>query len=59
MVAASGMRVRSRLGGFSNPTTPNIPVHQDAGWDLTSSEWQYSSCRVFVPAAMEDAVLFI
>ena len=54
---------RDHGGGHRNAgaieARPNTPRHQDAGWDLTSFEEQYSSFKVLVPAAMEDAVLFM
>ena len=59
MLAVTGTRARSMFGALSNPTTPRTPCHQDEDLDATSFEDRYSSCRLPVPAAVEDAVVFI
>jgi hypothetical protein len=59
MLAVTGTRARSKFGVLSNPTTPRTPCHQDEDCDATSFEDKYSSCRLPVPAAVEDAVVFI
>jgi hypothetical protein len=47
------------LGGWSNPTTPKTLCHQDGGCDTTLAQDKYSSWRLPVPAAAEDAVVLI
>jgi hypothetical protein len=55
MLAVTGMRARSMLGGFSNPTTPSTPCHHDADCEARLGYGKTSSWRVPAPVAVEDA----